>query len=1475
MADLSEFSNNLASDLGPLLALFGESMTIQYLSECTSIADYIIFATAPIGIITALVSAIRICGGTYLRAFIGRATEGAAAAEVELCTSTGRDVCELFTRGGITRSLGGPSVLELVVLRETGDVRIYRRYLKRQGRWPRSGEENPRKNGWRRWLRWGTEDEPEPDVDLPNLSLNVGIVKPPGYVFWAVATIGVVLQTGVLVLAAVDAVGLLSAAQEAVDPLTRREEEEPTGPPEHRDSILFIAGTALMCFGMGSCAALIGRTTREFVDPGREPEKERLVWLQPGGQKIGDQTFDSYSIFETAKRPVERYVISTMDDRRREKMHLQTSLAAGLTLVGFICQFIGIRGITAWVSIAQLIITIIMSLLRGMVRMQRRGKEDNELKHYGHDARGCELDWLAFNLACGDCAKHRYSDDGDPKPQLHAGYSFQVSGRVVTASDVPSESPQGHGAQMATGDSDNTTTKNEEEATSNISVHGGKLEGTGSSKTHGPLDPKAVFDMRVKLANLTGNRPLYQPDGDECQSWDSELVDCREKASQIGKAVCDVASVLFANASERKSMQLHVGIGRLEPAGNSHQVATVELREPSGSTSTGWTIDTAAIEALLGLWLWSNSEKERNSEDGGGRFVERARIVSTGDGEVHWGRRTYIEGDLRLLLGQNAPTLRKAYVQVSPEEEYGLVNLWPKDILPDGPLFSPLGVPKFSSMGKIFFGWQRADSHLRAPGMKNRQYPILYVDTGASFVDICSQEIYTALISSMVSSPVCKGLDVTLQGKEAERRLVNDDFTAIRASFVEQELGTTTDAVLCLLSAFREKLHIRPTEENVVEIVKECLDLRDWTQPEPFLRWASLAFEGTNAKRIFRGIAEFYRRAMCNHLELGIGGMSWIISKETDSLREDNDMATIWEAILQRLRERGPARLPTTNRIKVALEMDDAVEGAVSALYMLCGNTVLTDPEGEEEEAEYDGETEDAIFADTLVLALKKAKDRPWSVYSSIALGLTQLAVFMDLTGNLDVGHVHGKESALAYAVDLDDFDLVHLLLENGADSGFTTLPQTRDTPLLHAARRKSTAMIALLVPFGTETEKEIIAYKKLLFRCACDGEYRHLATATAALERHHVKIDEKNEEGQTPLSLAARNGWPAVAMGLLAMNYRVAKVVDVDTVDNTQTTPLIWAARNTYRETSHRSTGDAEKDAQYKKERESRDRRHLQTLNTLLNSGRLSPKSLAMTDNKQMSVLHWAAQGGNEKVVKLLCHPGRFHDINSPDYRFRTPLAIAAGLGRVEAVELFLRHKSCQPNLADYQKQTPLHVAVVGGHADVVKLLVRQRGIDLNARDVELRTPLYLAVELGRTEMAILLADIRGVVMDRTNIFDRTPLSLAAGKGDVEFVRYTLGKYGGDRKFGLLLNHSDKSRFTALSFAIAEGRHEIIRLLLEHEMIEVPSPMSYNNDEYYLWELASQGTLDLLVELGIWRHIEGVEDEKEWELVEGWRVQG
>jgi hypothetical protein len=67
-----DFSNNLFSDLAPLLTLFGEQVTKQFLSMSMGWADNVLLAMGPLGVITIVVSAIRVGGDKRLRALIGR-----------------------------------------------------------------------------------------------------------------------------------------------------------------------------------------------------------------------------------------------------------------------------------------------------------------------------------------------------------------------------------------------------------------------------------------------------------------------------------------------------------------------------------------------------------------------------------------------------------------------------------------------------------------------------------------------------------------------------------------------------------------------------------------------------------------------------------------------------------------------------------------------------------------------------------------------------------------------------------------------------------------------------------------------------------------------------------------------------------------------------------------------------------------------------------------------------------------------------------------------------------------------------------------------------------------------------------------------------------------------------------------------------------------------------------------------------------
>ena len=122
-ADAGEdFSNNLFSDLAPILALFGEQVAKQFMSQSMGLADNVIFAMAPLGIITAIVAAIRVSGLIWLKAIIGRARENNAAAEVELMSSTSHDVCELWNGQSIVRLVGSPPILKIIYLHDRLEI---------------------------------------------------------------------------------------------------------------------------------------------------------------------------------------------------------------------------------------------------------------------------------------------------------------------------------------------------------------------------------------------------------------------------------------------------------------------------------------------------------------------------------------------------------------------------------------------------------------------------------------------------------------------------------------------------------------------------------------------------------------------------------------------------------------------------------------------------------------------------------------------------------------------------------------------------------------------------------------------------------------------------------------------------------------------------------------------------------------------------------------------------------------------------------------------------------------------------------------------------------------------------------------------------------------------------------------------------------------------------------------------------------
>lgn len=79
-------------------------------------ADNIILAMGPLGIVTIIVSAIRVGGPIWLRAIVGRARENHAAAESDVMSSTSDEVCELWNGRKVVRVAGEAPIAEFICL---------------------------------------------------------------------------------------------------------------------------------------------------------------------------------------------------------------------------------------------------------------------------------------------------------------------------------------------------------------------------------------------------------------------------------------------------------------------------------------------------------------------------------------------------------------------------------------------------------------------------------------------------------------------------------------------------------------------------------------------------------------------------------------------------------------------------------------------------------------------------------------------------------------------------------------------------------------------------------------------------------------------------------------------------------------------------------------------------------------------------------------------------------------------------------------------------------------------------------------------------------------------------------------------------------------------------------------------------------------------------------------------------------------
>ena len=1011
--DLKDFSNDLASDLGPLLTLFGERITIQFLSECLSSVDCLIFALGPIGLITAVVSLIRVRGSPSLRAVIGRAQEAEAIAEAELCTSTSEDVCEVFSKGGITRAFGRSDILEIVRLpnpapgtdstqvddarwaSESMGIFLLRDYLAsllEQDEWKKkettntSGHRSYSDIGWRRSLRrifnlrrfdlpkCDGEVEPEPSprseeegkaissaVNVadettsirsrlsnaqtprttgaplgrtkvnPNLSLNVGITRRGKLASLLIVCTGIIIQLGIFAMAGVIGWEYQWTTEGAPENKVNLREAV----ARNKAPITYIVGTVAMSIGMFLAAYMIGEHTRE-VSFRRQPAtaengslrlQSRLYWLQPGPQVIGDQTFGPYATCERKEKPLMEYVISTKlghDDHR----HTEIKVAAVVIvcLAGYVVQFVGLRGMNGSVSVAHLASVLLMSCLRGWYRIQRLPWDANKVEHVRHDVEGRELDWLALQLL---------KDEVEAKAAGGSASSNRDVGSTSLNRQV------GRGARFFV-----------------VSCESERLDYWDSwndgpyTATHHPVLGDPIGDLlaiRTRLAYLSGHPRGHNMPTLAHVHWDSTRVPARSRALQLATSISLLGNTLGilpdSESFSKRGIRIWVAMSdetHIEDVINSR--VSISISPPDAVLNPHeWTLDSARLEAVLGLHIWSlyshrqpKKNKSRSSTVSSAPVVQSARFLSS----FPAGNLPLRQGLLDLLSGGSMQPVELCRIDCVDLPLFNSTTAWRYRGL--RPRTQYTWVHQFAAassevqggddyekddddaMLTRFFGWD----DIKTEG-NTRGVDLYYSNSKGSDLDEMSFDMFNKLVRVMLAGRGRPDKEEYLMKPDSSfANWNNETISHIFNAFTRSGLGDQSDAVRCILPCLADWIKI-DAEDSLAAAIRVSISyptLGQWAEAERILLWAldehithartphghmtraqdwddhvrwlgnewdgpGVDFEHYSepsapggVECILIALAEIYRRALSSKDErrrrFGYDGISWIVSQE-------------------------------------------------------------------------------------------------------------------------------------------------------------------------------------------------------------------------------------------------------------------------------------------------------------------------------------------------------------------------------------------------------------------------------------------------------------------------------------------------------------------------------------------------------------------------------------------------------------------
>lgn len=1391
------FANNLGSDLAPLLALFGEQVTKQYLSESISKIDNVLFALAPLGLITAIVSAIRVSDSTTLRGLIGRAMESRGEVEADLMSSTSPDVCELWSGAGVVRVLGRPHLLQLVrvgsesPLDDSAGLYTFQEAI-HKGLYRQQGSESPNTatiDGSN--LDSGVEELRNRQTP-PNLSLNVSTKPLPKLAMVSLVIVGVLVQGGVLAFAAV-AQYTLKLKKNDLPPTT-------SGFP------VFVAGTVFLAVGMFLCAQVVELSTEEvtYLPAG---DGKTVIWLQQGGQTVGDQRFGSF-----ARRTKNATIITSQKSKRTARFDL-VLLGISSTLLGFIAQFVALRQMHSTVTVAQLGAVLVMTVIRSSSHIQRHTGNDIKTPD---EIEGHELDWLAKDLN-GCTAWHI------------------MSVRVVPPGEEDINTPRISTSEINSGNS----------LLSHLRIS--RLRRLIASAGRPQQESIALNDIRHTICNLDIATAVMQTRArlaSLSQTWVlQDRTQVRILQNAIEACISDVYSkmTLRNDWSDAKEFKWTIAIkARTQASAVSHVELTIRRVEDQNGGWRPWIVVEGQLEAVYCLWMASLAEEDRKRAMDGSRRYKNSRCISLASKENIdeynlWSCRgtacevSVLSLDTRYFGHTNEFVPTSEYLCTDTEADLGTLcaqHIYSTFISKLVEIVTDVGgttelcvtdsTAGATTISESNYGeWLR----LRPKNTNIDSLAVSFHESQLGTIEDAYCMIIPALRNSGIIPNIVQNVRKSAWRFECEERWI----ASIRLDqWIYSNMGPASPDRL-KLNAEIENRRVRFTfwlTKRARAAAAESIELwdaaylasKDIPETSPARTVSLLNLWKSQQKLnypidsddIFQTTLSSVK-ALCDEGRYSLGILIeffWFAIEQGRHAAVEPIAMSVYHGL-------------SSERASEVAEVLRVVRQEMNVFMHIDGlQTYLDNPEYLKQAAMQDAKSSGCGNINHSHVPLDLLLIKTWRTPLQAAAGAGHLRTVQRLLmGEADVNAPaanHSGRTALQAAAESGSLEIVNLLLENSADVDAEPAKVHGRTALQAAAGAGHLAIVQRLLEEHADVDAKPAVNGRTALQAAAEGGHFEIVQLLI-----HDAVADVNEDA------GPRGGRTSLQAAVEAGHFDVLKLL-LDNVANVDDDPAEYHGLTVLQAAAGAG--------------------HVQVVRDLLADG-IAEVNAKPAKHHGRTALQAAAGAGHLEVMELLLDAGaKVNAAPAPEYG-RTALQAAAEAGHLQIVKrLLVNGAEVNTGGSIYGGRTALQAAASSGHLGVVQILL-ENAAEVNADTSELdgRTALQAAAAAGHPIVVEWLLERGAKINDQRHLDGFTALQVAAAAGHLDLVYLLLAK-GAEIDAG----PSELGGRTALQAAAEAGYLDVVNLLLE-KGANVNAEPATNDGRTALQAAAEAGHLNVM----------------------------